>query len=362
MSLPTLIREVRFFEAASPLSRPIADATHTIGRVAFLVAELVLQNGERGQGYLLCFDYSHHAIRGALRDVGERIIGVDCARTGDWLTRLGGEHEYFGQEGLQRWALGLINVAMWDAWSRSLGVGMHRIFGVYRDDVPVYGSGGWLSYSDAELIEEVTGYQRRGFDAVKIKVGSREPGRDLERLARVREAVGAGVRIMMDANQGMTLPDAIALSRAAAPLGITWFEEPLHHRDYDGYATLRRQTGIAIAMGEREYDSGALTLLAQRGGIDLWQPDLLRLGGVEAWRASAAVAGACHVPVLPHYYRDYDVPLLCGISNGYGAESFDWIDPIIDTPIVIENGRARPRDGAGWGFRFRESALSEMTV
>ena len=360
MPLPTTIREVRFFETTSPLSRPIADATHSIGQIAFLVAELVLQNGERGQGYLLSFDYSRHAIRGALRDVGERIVGVDCARTGDWLKQLGSEHEYFGQEGLQRWALGLINVAMWDAWSRSLGVGMHRIFGVCRDDVPVYGSGGWLSYSDAELIDEVTGYRDRGFDAVKIKVGSREPGRDLERLRQVREAVGPALRIMMDANQGMSLPDAIALSRAAAPLGITWFEEPLNHRDYDGYATLRRQTGIAIAMGEREYDCEALLALIARGGIDLWQPDLLRLGSVEAWRASAAIAGAHHIPVLPHYYRDYDVPLLCGIPNGYGAESFDWIDAIIDTPITITNGRMRPRDGAGWGFRFRESALTEL--
>jgi len=104
----------------------------------------------------------------------------------------------------------------------------------------------------------------------------------------------------------------------------------------------------------------ALRELAARNALDLWQPDLLRLGSVEAWRESAAYAAAHSIPVLPHYYRDYDVPLLCTIANPYGAESFDWIDAIVDTPMRVDNGLAWPRDSAGWGFRFKPSALTAL--
>lgn len=358
----TTIHEVRFFEATSTLSQPIADATHQIPAIEFIVAEISLANGVRGQGYLLAFHYSREAIRGALRDIAPLVRGFDAAATGEFIAQAEQGHEYFGHEGVQRWAIALINIAMWDAWARSLDAPMHRLLGQTRHSVPVYGSGGWLSYSDAELVDEVRGYTSRGFDAVKIKVGSPDPRRDMERLRLVRDAVGPQVRIMMDANQGCDLAGALALSRAALPLGITWFEEPLNHYDVAGYATLRRQCGMSLAMGEREYDTRTLKALIAADGIDLWQPDLLRIGSVEAWRASAALAQAHHLPVLPHYYRDYDVALLCSIPNGLAAESFDWIDALIDTPLTIENGIARPREGAGWGFRFKESTLKEIAL
>ena len=140
---------------------------------------------------------------------------------------------------------------------------------------------------------------------------------------------------MMDANQGMQLPAAVQLAKAARDLNIYWFEEPLHHQNYDGYQTLKNQTGISLAMGEREYDIEPLVQLTQRKALDIWQPDLLRIGGVEAWRQSAALAASFHLPVLPHYYKDYDVPLVCSIPNGVGVESFDWADPLIDNPMVI---------------------------
>ena len=99
--------------------------------------------------------------------------------------------------------------------------------------------------------------------------------------------------------------------------------------------------------------------LVSRSALDLWQPDIVRLGGVESWRDSVALAEAYHLPVLPHYYKDYDVPLLCTVRSPYGAESFDWIDGIIDNAMEIENGFASPWEGDGWGFRFREECMTE---
>jgi len=357
---PTAIRDLRCFTARSALSRPIADATHVIPAIEFVVCEVELVNGIVGQSYMLAFHYSPHAIRGALRDLAAFAAGRDATARQAFIRDWNRETEYFGQEGLQRWALGLANVAMWDAHARTLDAPVWRLLGGEARATPVYGSGGWLSYSDDELVDEVRGYAKRGFPAVKVKVGARDAGRDLERLRLVREAVGPHVRVMIDANQGMRVPEALELALAARDIGIGWFEEPIDHRDFDGYASLRGRANVALAMGEREYDLFALRELVARNAIDLWQPDLLRLGSVEAWRESAAYAAAHSIPVLPHYYRDYDVPLLCTIANGYGAESFDWIDAIVDTPMRVENGLAWPRDAAGWGFRFKPSALTAL--
>lgn len=357
---PTAIREVAFFTARSALSRPIADATHAIPGIRFVVAGIALANGVTGQAHLLAFHYSPNAIAGACRDIEAFLRGRDASDTEGLMRDWDRDSEYFGHGGVNRWALGLANLAMWDARGRTLGQPVWRLLGGEARAVPVYGSGGWLSYSDEELVDEVTGYAKRGFAAVKVKVGSPEPGRDLERLARVREAVGPRVRVMMDANQGLGVGAALALAKAARGLDIAWFEEPIDHRDFDGYAALREGAGIAIAMGEREYDLVPLRELARRGAIDLWQPDLLRLGGVEGWRASAALAQSHGIPVLPHYYRDYDVPLLCTIRNGAGAESFDWIDAIVDRPLRVEGGLAYPREEPGWGFAIRGDALSPL--
>lgn len=354
------IRQIQFFRAVSPLSRPIADSTHSIPEIAFIVTRLTLDSGVTGEAYLLAFHYSPQAIAGALRDIAPMAVGWEVNQTGAFIKHYEQESEYFGVKGIHRWALGSINIAMWDAWAKSLGTPVWKMFGTHHLRVPLYGSGGWLSYSIPELLDEVTRYVKRGFRAVKIKVGSPDLHHDIERLTRVREAVGPHVQIMMDANQGMNLATAAQLAAAVRDLKITWFEEPLPNTDFAGYAQLRRVAGISLAMGEREFDLVALRELISRDALDLWQPDILRLGSVEAWRASAALAEAHHIPVLPHYYKEYDVPLLMTIPNAHGSESFDWVDGLITHPIRMKDGMAYPNDGPGWGFSFKDERLKEL--
>jgi len=356
------IKEINIYSATSKISQSISDSTHDISDIKFYVLELVTEAGITGQGYLLSFHYSPKAIEGALKDIRDFVLNrnYEVNQTVKVKQDFDMEAEYFGDTGLQRWALATLNVAMWDAWGKTVGQPVWKLLGTSVERVPVYGSGGWLSYTDEELLNEVVTYKKRGFTAVKVKVGSKDYDRDIQRLKKCREALGNDVKIMMDANQGMDVPTALKLSDEAKSIGIHWFEEPVTHTDFAGYEFLRSKCGIALAMGEREYDCEALKNLIARNALDLWQPDLIRIGGVEEWRNSAALAKAYHIPVLPHYYKDYDVPLLCTIPNGYGAESFDWIDGIIDNTMTIENGFAFPRQGAGWGFEFKKEFLIEV--
>lgn len=353
------IREISFFRAVSPLSRPIADSTHAIAQVGFIVARVFTESGIVGESYLLAFHYSPNGILGALRDARDLALGWDCARRVEFIAEWDRESEYFGNSGINRWALGALEIAMWDVYARSLDLPVWKVLGGQSKPAHLYGSGGWLSYSMDELVDEAVRYVRRGFRAVKVKVGGALEV-DVERLRKVREAVGADIELMMDANQGLCVDSAVRLAKAAERLGIGWFEEPLAHTDFDGYAALKAETGIPIAMGEREYDLVALRELTQRRALDLWQPDILRLGGVQGWLDSATLAQHRGLPVLPHYYKEYDVPLLTTVENARGAESFDWVDPLIDNPIWVEKGLAYPQEGAGWGFRFLDEHLVEI--
>lgn len=362
MISPSRITGIEYFRAKSTRSIPIADATHTISEISFIVTRVTLASGVTGESYLLSFHYSPYAIAGALRDIRPLVLGADATCPSAFLRAFHNEAEYFGHNGIHRWACGAINIAMWDAWGKTAEQPVWKMLGACNSRVPLYGSGGWLSYSIDELIDEVTRYVGRGFRAVKIKVGSRDLQTDIERLTKVREAVGPHINIMMDANQGMDLAGAMALSRAVRDLRITWFEEPLPHTDFDGYQHLRQHAGISLAMGEREFDLTALRELVGRKALDLWQPDILRLGSVEAWRDSAAFAAAHHIPVLPHYYKEYDVPLLMTVPNAFGAESFDWVDDLITNPIQMKDGFAYPNLESGWGFSFKDEFLQPLGV
>ena len=124
---------------------------------------------------MLAFHYSPEAILGALKDIAPRALGNEVHATGELLARHEKESEYFGNVGLHRWAAGSVNLAMWDAWAKTLGVPVWKMFGTYHRRVPLYGSGGWLSYSLEELLNEVRLYVKRGFRAVKVKVGGLAP-------------------------------------------------------------------------------------------------------------------------------------------------------------------------------------------
>lgn len=360
MASKTIIEQYQLFTATAKLERPIADATHTLTEISFIVLRITTTGGVVGESYLLSFQYSPQAIAGALKDAAQHCIGEEVFNTVKVFDKLDHANEYFGKEGINRWAQAAVNIAMWDAWCKTLGQPIWKVLGASAKKIPGYGSGGWISYTIEELIHEVKNYAARGFKAVKIKVGKPDWREDLERLRLVREAVGDGINIMMDANQGMNVSAALALAKASQAIGIHWFEEPIDHQDFEGYKMLRQQAGISLAMGEREYSTLPLRELAQRNALDIWQPDILRLGGVEAWRNSAALAGAYHIPVLPHYYKDYDVPLLSTISNGAGTESFDWIDPLIDRPVQFVGGYAIPNEAPGWGFNFKDEFLKPI--
>ena len=267
--------------------------------------------------------------------------------------------EYIGETGLAAWGLAAIDIALWDLLGQSLGAPVWMLLGACRDRVPVYGSGGWLSYSVDELVEEATGYARRGFEAVKIKVGHKDVKRDVERVKAVRDALGDGVALMVDANQAWSLDQAQAFCRQVRDLDLYWLEEPLPKDDIDGYARLSETSQMRLAAGEREYSLEAFRGLLERRALAVVQPDALRVGGITQWMKLAHLAEVFHVTVASHLYKETDIHCLAAIPNGSYLEYFSWLDSLLVYPLQIANGVAKVPDMPGLGLQFKPEAVGE---
>jgi len=223
-----------------------------------------------------------------------------------------------GRKGLAFSALSAIDIALWDLKARYYETPLYRLLGPYAETVPVYGSGGWTHFSLDELVAEQRGYVERGMKAVKMKVGKefgQSEREDEARLAAVREAVGADVQIFIDANNGYYAKQAIRLARVFAEYDVGWFEEPVLADDIEGLAAVARAIEIPVATGEHEYTKYGFRELIARGGADIVQPDVGRVGGITEWMKVAHLAHAFNLPVAPHAYQLVHLHLACATPN-----------------------------------------------
>jgi L-alanine-DL-glutamate epimerase-like enolase superfamily enzyme len=357
-SLEIKIQDVRTDWLRIPLAQPIADASHVLRFIDLVLVEV--QAGEHtGSSYMLSFDYAPALLKGIVdHELRRHVIGQPADAIRAIFERNLAATEYIGQEGVAMWGTSAIDVALWDLLARRLGVPCAVLFGAYTNAVPIYGSGGWLSYTDEQLSDEIARYLKRGFQAVKIKIGGDED-RDVERVHGVRRIIGPQRKLMVDANQVLTLEKAVRLARRLEDCRISWFEEPFPKHDIESYLQLAQRTEIPLAAGEREFGVQPFRRLIASRAISVVQPDLLRVGGVTGWRQVAALAEANLLRVAPHFYREHDLHLAAACPNIVAIESFDWLDPLLEHPIDIRDGLAHISDRPGFGVTFKPEAIRE---
>ena len=223
-----------------------------------------------------------------------------------------------GRKGLAFAAISAVDTALWDLKAKYFNVPLYKLLGAYTDTVPIYGSGGWTHFSVDELVAEQVAYVERGMKSVKMKVGKdfgKSEKEDIERLAAVRDAVGADVEILIDANNGYYAKQAIRMARAFEPYRVGWFEEPVLADDIEGLAAIATAIDIPVATGEHEYSKFGFRELIARGGADIVQPDIGRVGGVTEWMKVAHLAQAFNLPVAPHAFQLIHLHVACATPN-----------------------------------------------
>lgn len=303
-----------------PMERPIGDATATWSSGGGCFVELETDSGVKGLGF--------SAVSSAVREVIERTL-KRVVLDRDPLDTEGIWRDMFwavrgtGRKGVAFCAISAVDIALWDLKARALGLPLFKLLGACRDRVPVYGSGGWTTLSERELLTEMASYIERGIPRIKMKVGKGFgtcEAEDLHRLAAVRREVGDDVVIYLDANNGYYAKQAVRMARRFEDYGVAWFEEPVLADDIEGLAAVSRASTIPVATGEHEYTKYGFKDLIARGGADIVQPDVGRVGGVTEWIKVAHLAESYNLPVAPHAAQLVHLHLACATPNLHSVE------------------------------------------
>jgi L-alanine-DL-glutamate epimerase-like enolase superfamily enzyme len=194
-----------------------------------------------------------------------------------------------------------VDVALWDLQARYLELSLADLFGTGSGGVALYGSGGFTSYDERQLCEQLGGWASDGLRSVKMKVG-REPAADPGRVARARQAIGSGVELFVDANGAYSRKQALDLAVRFAEQRVSWFEEPRPSSDLQGLRLLRDRCpkGMDIAAGEYGDTLPYFRRMLQAGAVDCLQADLTRCGGYTGLLAVAALCEAFELPLSAH--------------------------------------------------------------
>ncbi len=333
-----------------PAAHPIRDALQSLpgaGSVEVQVRtdEGVAGRGEVGFGRIARAPQALAAL--IEQELKPLVLGSDPAfvrRTHEALLR---ETEYHGSFGLAMFGIAAIDTALWDCLGRALGVPCWKLWGAARERIPAYAMVGWLNYSEAEVQRICAQAVEQGFRAVKIKVGFPTPAEDVRRVEVVRRAIGDDVRLMVDANQSLTVKEAIRRGRAFEDLGCYWWEEPIPAADVEGYAALAQALDIPIATGENLYTVADFGRFLQRDAVDIVQPDLRRSGGPTAMLQIGALAGAFGRPYASHGGDPVQLAVMACLPNAIYLET-GLLGPESRLQLVDGCVAAPPGPGFGW--------------
>jgi L-alanine-DL-glutamate epimerase-like enolase superfamily enzyme len=305
-----------------PTEEPESDGTFTWTETTVVVAE-PHAGGLTGLGFTYATAACATLIRDLLTDVVVAADPMDVP--GVWADMVGAIRN-LGRPGIASMAIAAVDTALWDLKARLLGQPLCRLLGMARDQVPVYGSGGFTSLTLEQLVEQLTGWaQGEGIPRVKMKVATAwgtHPTRDLERVGRVREALGDRVELYVDANGGYTAKQAVRLGRAFADQGVTWLEEPVSSDDLDGLREVRDQTPTDVAAGEYGYDLAYFRRMLAAGAVDCLQADVSRCAGITEWLRVTALAAAHNLELSGHCAQSLSVHPAAAIPNLRHLEYF----------------------------------------
>ena len=342
-----------------PTDFPESDGTLEWDRTT-LVLVLAGGGGQQGLGYTYANNATATLIHKTLSPIlkGMDAMSPTAAYMAMWRCL-----RNLGRPGICSMAISAVDCALWDLKARWLNVPLVTLLGQVRDAAPVYGSGGFTSYSDRQLAKQLSGWVDQGIPRVKMKIG-RDTKRDLDRVRIARHAIGANAELYVDANGAYSRKQAIAQAERFADFGVLWFEEPVSSDDLDGLRLIRDRAPalMDIAAGEYGYDIFYFRNMLSAAAVDVQQADITRCGGVTGFLQVAALCQAHNIPLSGHTAPSLHTPVACAVTPFRNLEYFhDHVRierMLFDGLPQLINGALRPdrsRPGLGLEFKRRDA-------
>jgi len=355
------LRSVDVRPVLVPLTRPVVSKVGRFEQWPMILIDLYTEEGIVGRSYLEPYlKQSVRYIVPAIQDLaaarkGQPIRPLDDFQAGRRSLNL------VGYEGVTMIAVAGLDMAAWDALAKAAGMPLAVFLGGSLAPVRAYNSNGlWLTDVATLGAEAAALVAEGGFTGLKLRLGRDRLADDLAAITAVRGAVGDGVKLMVDFNQGLTLGDALHRCHALDDQGLYWFEEPTTYDNLAGYAQLTRELTTPVQLGENFYGPRELFRALEMRAGDYVMPDLMRIGGVSGWLRAVAIAGAAGVEVSTHLYPEVAAHLMRVTETAHWLEWQDWANPVLAEPFAVRDSQlvipARP----GCGIEWNETAVKRF--
>ncbi|MFN0315831.1 MAG: mandelate racemase/muconate lactonizing enzyme family protein [Burkholderiales bacterium] len=338
----------------------LSDSTHgDMTHFELVTARIKDADGAEGVGYTVTVGCNGHAIHATIEhDIAARLLGQNAELTEALWQKMWWATHYGGRGGAASMAIAAIDIALWDLKARKFAVPLWTLLGGYDAKVPCYAGGIDLYFTLDKLLAQTDDNLKRGFRAIKMKVGRALLSEDTARVKAMRAHLGADFPLMVDANMRWSPDEAIRAARAFQAHDIYWLEEPTIPDDVEGHARVVREGGVPVATGENLHTLYEFAQMIRAGAVTFPEPDVTVCGGVTGFMKIARLAEAFNLPVTSHGAHDVTVHLLAAAPNRSYLEAHGFgLDRYIANPLKIEEGFAIAPDRPGHGIEFDWEAL-----
>ncbi|MGH2443232.1 MAG: enolase C-terminal domain-like protein, partial [Chloroflexota bacterium] len=347
-----------------PTESPEADGTYAWDSTTMVVVE-ARAAGATGLGYTYADGATARLIRDTLADVVRGRNAMDVP--GSWAAMVHSIRN-LGRPGISSMAIAAVDVALWDLKARILDVSLVTLLGAAHDSVPVYGSGGFTTYSIKRLQSQLGGWVEDGIPAVKMKIGT-HPADDVARVRAAREAIGPEAELYVDANGAYSRKQALGQAEIFRELGVVWFEEPVSSDDLEGLHLIRNRApaGMNIAAGEYGYDLWYYRRMLEAHAVDVLQADASRCAGITGFLRVGPLTESRSLNLSAHCAPSLHVPACCATQNLHPMEYFyDHVrieHMLFDGALTPIDGRLHPdRSRPGLGLEFKRTDAEQYAV
>lgn len=346
--------DVATLRVPTPRPMSLAFPEHRI-----VVAHVRTDEGLTGLGYTLLFGGGGaEAVQAYLQArLAPLVVGEDPLFVERLWEKMFRADRGIKRQGVAAYALSALDIALWDLVGKRAGLPLVKLWGAVTDRVPAYGSGGWPQYTVADLVGEAEKYAARGCRYYKLKIHDPDPRVNRQRVEAVRDALGPGLRLMVDVNQKLDVLGNVRQAALLEDLDLVWYEEPVLADDVAGGAEVARAIRIPVATGENAYTRWEFRELIERGAARYLMPDVCRANGFSETLRIARLAAAHSVLVSPHVVHELSVHVAGALANGFLVELMDWTPPDLFEELPrVEDGCVLVPDRPGHGLALARGA------
>lgn len=262
-----------------------------------------------------------------------------------------------GATGLAGMALGGIDMALWDGRARAANMPLAAFLGAAPRPIRAYAT--LKNMTPDGAARDAAQAAERGFRGVKVKVGV-SLQQDIAVVEAIRREAGPEIAIMVDYNQVLSVPEAVARGRVLDAYGLAWIEEPTRADDFEGHAVIAREVATPISIGETWNGIPDAMRSMNCCASDYIMPDAMRIGGVTGWMRTAALADAHGIPLSGHALPELSVHLLAATPTAHWLEYADIVESILQEPLSLRDGHMEAPDRPGFGLVWDEKAVASM--